>query len=70
MVDEGLSGSLDWHEQSLQNNTLPRTLGILWILSERLNDEKEDRKEYDEDTDTSKMDEDKVALITENESLE
>jgi len=40
MVDEGLSGSLDWHEQSLQNNTLPRTLGILWILSERLNVEK------------------------------
>ena len=70
MVDEGLSGSLDWHEQSLQNNTLPRTLGILWILLERLNDEKEDRKEHDEDTDTSKMDEDKVALITENESLE
>jgi len=40
MVDEGLSGSLDWHEQSLQNNTLPRTLGILWILSERLKVEK------------------------------
>jgi len=70
MVDEGLSGSLDWHLQSLHNISLPRTLGILWILSERLNDEKEDRKEHDEDTDTSKMDEDKVALITENESLE
>ena len=40
MVDEGLSGSLDWHEQSLKNNTLPRTLGILWILSERLKVEK------------------------------
>jgi len=30
----------------------------------------EDRNEHDEDTDTSEMDEDKVALITENESLE
>ena len=49
MVDEGLSGSLDWHEQSLQNNTLPRTLGILWILMEKRKVENEDNEDHDED---------------------
>ena len=68
MVDEGLFTSLDWHEQSLKYKPLPRTLGILWILSERLRNE--GRKLYDDDTDTSEMEEDKEALNTENESLE
>ena len=36
MVDEGLFTSLDWHEQSLKYKPLPRTLGILWILVERM----------------------------------
>ena len=67
MADEGLSGSLDWHEQSLKNNTLPRTLGILWILLERLNDLKnEDIEEYDEDMEISEKEENKEGLITEN----
>ena len=35
MVDEGLFTSLDWHEQSIKYKTLPRTLGILWILVKR-----------------------------------
>ena len=71
MVDEGLSGSLDWSLQSLQYNTPTRTLGILWILLERQKDkEVEDKKEHDDFIDTIEMKEDKVALITENESLE
>ena len=36
MVDEGLSGNLDWNLQSSQNITPSRTLSILCILSERL----------------------------------
>ena len=59
MVDEGLSGSLDWLEQSLQNNTLPRTLGILWILMENRNDENEDIEDHDEDKESINMELDK-----------
>ena len=71
MVDEGLSGSLDWCLQSLQCNTPTRTLGILWILLERMKDkEVGDKNEHDDDIDTIEMKEDKTALITENESLE
>ena len=71
MVDEGLSGSLDWCLQSFQYITPTRTLGILWILLERQKDkEVEDKKEHDDFIDTIEMKEDKVALITENESLE
>ena len=70
MVDEGLSGSLDWSLQSLQYNTPTRTLGIILILLERQNEEVVDKEEHDDDTNTSEMVEDKIAPITENESLE
>ena len=63
----GLSGSLDWCLQSFQYITPTRTLGILWILLERLNDLKnEDIEEYDEDMEISEKEENKEGLITEN----
>ena len=67
MVDEGLSGSLDWSLQSLQYNTPTRTLGIILILLERQNEEVVDKEEHQDDIDTIRMKEDKVALITESE---
>ena len=67
MVDEGLSGSLDWSLQSLQYNTPTRTLGIILILLERQNEEVVDKEEHEDDIDTIRMKEDKVALITESE---
>ena len=67
MVDEGLSGSLDWSLQSLQYNTPTRTLSIILILLERQNEEVVDKEENEDDIDTSRMKEDKVALITESE---
>ena len=67
MADEGLSGSLDWSLQSLQYNTPTRTLGIILILLERQNEEVVDKEEHEDDIDTIRMKEDKVALITESE---
>ena len=69
MVDEGLFTSLDWHEQSLKYKPLPRTLGILWILVERMKIMVETKEEHDEDKDTTEMDEDKKALTTESKSI-
>ena len=37
------------------NHTLPRTLGILWILMENRNDENEDIEDHDEDKENINM---------------
>jgi len=67
MVDEGLSGSLDWHEQSFKK-TIPYS-GLLVSFGSFQRDRmlrNEDRKDDDDDTDASEMEEDRDRLITEN----
>ena len=41
------------------NHTLPRTLGILWILMENRNDENEDIEDHDEDKESINVELDK-----------